>query len=137
MIKLVRILIIMFHNEKMIRLWNKFFIIDYFFSSGIFCLHCSQLWLERCGPTVPNSIVQREILTAGSDVTVFFNMKKISDCLTMYFMANSNIIVTYAMVSNCYFSLISKLQYNYLKYHILNHMKMIQIRSTLVERVVY
>lgn len=55
----------------------------------------------------------------------------------MYFMANSNIMATYAMVSNCYFSLISKLQYNYLNYHILNHMKMIQIGSTLAEKVVY
>lgn len=119
MIKLVRILIIMFHNEKMIHLWNKFFIIDYFFSSGIFCLYCSQLWLERCGPTVPNCSVQREILIASSDVTVSFNNEKISDCLIMYFMANSNITATYAMVSNCCFSLISKLQYNYLNYHIL------------------
>lgn len=66
----------MFHNEKMIRLWNKFFITGYFFSSGIFCLHCSQLQLEHCGPTVPNSIVQREIITASSDVTVLFNSKK-------------------------------------------------------------
>lgn len=76
MITLVGILIIVFHNEKMIRLRNKFFIIDYFFSSVIFCLHCSQLWLERCGPTVPNSVVQREILTASSDVTVFFKSEK-------------------------------------------------------------
>lgn len=80
--------------------------------------------------------MEREIPTVSLDV-IFFNGEKDSDHLTIYFIANSNIIVTYITVSNCYSSLINKLDDNYLKYHIINQIKMIQIRSTLVERVVY
>lgn len=102
MIKLVRILIVMFPNEKIIRLWNKSFIIDYFFSCGIFCLHCSQLWSEYCGATAPNSFVQRDILTASSDLTLLFNSEKNLRLVNNAF-NNSDTIVSHAMVSNYFF----------------------------------
>lgn len=102
MIKLVRILIVMFPNEKMIRLWNKSFIIDYFFSCGIFCLHCTQLWPEYCGATALNSFVHRNLLTASSDVTLLFNSEK-NLRLTMHVMVNSDTIASHAVVSSCYF----------------------------------
>lgn len=129
-------MIIMFHSEKIIHLWNKFFTVDYLFSSCIFCPYCRELCLERCSFAVQISTAEREIPTVSLDV-ILFNGEKDSDHLTIYFIANSNIIATYVMVSNCYSSLISKLDYNYLKYHIVNQIKMIQIRSTLVEGVVY
>lgn len=136
MIKLVRFMIIVLHSEKIIHLWNKFFTVDYLFSSNIFGPYCREVWLEWCSFSVQISTVEREIPTVSLDV-IFFNGEKDSDHLTIYFIANSNIIVTYITVSNCYSSLINKLDDNYLKYHIINQIKMIQIRSILVERVVY
>lgn len=78
MIKLVRFIIIMLHSKKIIHLWNKFFTVDYLFSSSIFGPYCREVWLEWYSFSVQISTVEREIPTVSLDV-IFFNGEKDSE----------------------------------------------------------